>query len=165
MKLVKVKDELYILCEDNGVNEELMLNEAGRPCVLIIQLSYKGNLRDFVVPLRSNISPKTPPWQYFNLPPNSKTKPKHHHGIHYIKMFPIHKYFIDTYLTDCDKYYDTLLNFINKNEKRIVSECQNYLSQCELGKRHFMTPNIDGILNVIDNYGTAPGTKLNATTE
>lgn len=163
MNLVKAKDEFYILCEDNGVNEELMLNEAGRPCVLIIQLLYKSKTRDFVVPLRSNISPKAPGWQYFNLPPNKKTKPKHHHGIHYIKIFPIHKDFIDTYLISCDKYYSTLLDFINKNEKRIVSECQEYLNQCEQGNKHAMTPDIDGILNVIDNYGTYPDTRLNTS--
>ena len=33
MKLVKVKESFYKLCKNNKVNDELMLNEDGRPCV------------------------------------------------------------------------------------------------------------------------------------
>lgn len=156
MNLVKAKEAFYFLCEDNCVNKELMLNEAGRPCVLFIQLTYKGKQRDFVVPLRSNISPTAPSWQYFKLPPNKTTKPNHHHGIHYIKIFPIQKSFIDKYNVSGDKYYTTILNILNKNEKMIVTECQNYLNQCELGNKHSMTPDIDGIIKLIDNYGSIP---------
>jgi len=150
MNLVKVKQSFYSLCEKNGINEELMLNEKGRPCVLIIQLKYKGKIRDFVVPLRSNISPKTPKSQFKALPPNPKTKPTYFHGAHYIKIFPINKTFIDKYHVEDDPYYNTILKILDKEEAAIVSKCQQYLLEIESGKKHQMTPNIDGILNVID---------------
>ena len=60
MKLVKVNQKFYDLCKQYGVADELMENEAGRPGVLLVQLTYKGINRNFVVPLRSNISGKTP---------------------------------------------------------------------------------------------------------
>lgn len=74
IKLVKVKQSFYDLCNENNVADELLFNECGRPCVLIVKLKYKGQLRDFVVPLRSNISKSTPRSQYFSLPPNPSLK-------------------------------------------------------------------------------------------
>lgn len=150
MKLVKVKQSFYTICVKNKVNDELMLNEDGRPCVLIIQLKYKGKTRDFAVPLRSNISPKTPRKQFKSLPPNPKTKPNHFHGIHYIKIFPIDKAYLDKYNVDKDPYYTTIQAILNRDEPDIISACQNYLFEIESDNKHYMTPNIDGILNVID---------------
>lgn len=69
IRLVKVKQEFYSLCQEHNVDEELLFNEAGRPCVLLIRMNYKNNMHDFVVPLRSNISARTPRNQYFALPP------------------------------------------------------------------------------------------------
>lgn len=69
IRLVKVKQEFYSLCQEHNVDEELLFNEAGRPCVLLIRMNYKNNVHDFVVPLRSNISARTPRNQYFALPP------------------------------------------------------------------------------------------------
>lgn len=150
MKLVKVKQDFYNLCTKNKVANELMFNEFGRPCVLILKLTYKNNKMDFVVPLRSNISGYTPKQQYFPLPPNSKTKPGHRHGIHYIKLFPISKKYINNYLIDKDEYYLKLMQIIDKNEKKIISECQKYLDECSAGNKHTMTPNIDGIIDVLN---------------
>lgn len=150
MKLVKVRQSFYTLCKVNAVDEELMLNEDGRPCVLVIQLKYRGKLRDFVVPLRSNISPKTPKSQFKALPPNPKTKPTYFHGVHYIKIFPIDKDFIDKYHVENDKYYATILKILDKEEPSIIKKCQEYLINIENGEKHLMTPNIDGILNVLD---------------
>lgn len=65
IRLVKVKQEFYSLCQEHNVDEELLFNEAGRPCVLLIRMNYKNNMHDFVVPLRSNISARTPHNQYF----------------------------------------------------------------------------------------------------
>ena len=56
MRLVKVKQSFYELIKKNHVDEEILFNECGRPCVLIMDLEYKGLLRKFVVPLRSNIT-------------------------------------------------------------------------------------------------------------
>lgn len=151
MNLIKVKQSFYDLCKQYHVHDELLFNEDGRPCVLIVKLKYKDAYRDFIVPLRSNISPKTPREQYFNLPPTPNTKPKHHHGIHYIKIFPIHKKYIDKYVIDGDKYYSNILNILNKKEAVIVEHCQTYLDECSIGNKHSMTPNIDGIIDVLES--------------
>lgn len=147
MQLVKVKQDFYDECKVHHTEKELMFNECGRPCVLIIQLKYKGNLHKFVVPLRSNISGKAPKWQYFSLPPNPDTKPGNSHGIHYIKLFPIKDKYIDTYMIDKDAYKLMVKKKIDDNEADIVKACQNYLQQIELGDKHPMTPDIDGILS------------------
>ena len=38
IRLVKVKQEFYSLCQEHNVDEELLFNEAGRPCVLLIRV-------------------------------------------------------------------------------------------------------------------------------
>lgn len=108
IRLVKVKQEFYSLCQEHNVDEELLFNEAGRPCVLLIRMNYKNNVHDFVVPLRSNISARTPRNQYFALPPNSSTRPQCRHGIHYFKLFPIKREYIDSYIVN-DEYHTRLL--------------------------------------------------------
>lgn len=77
MRLVKVKQSFYELIKKNHVDEEIVFNECGSPCVLIMDLEYKGLLRKFVVPLRSNISTKTPHNQYFPLVFTQKLKKIH----------------------------------------------------------------------------------------
>ena len=42
MKLVKVKDEFYVRCRQEGTDAEVMFNERGRQCVLMVQLHYKN---------------------------------------------------------------------------------------------------------------------------
>lgn len=150
MRLVKVKQSFYDLIKKNHVDEEILYNECGRPCVLIMDLEYKGFLRKFVVPLRSNISIKTPHNQYFPLPPNRSTRNGNHHGVHYIKLFPIETGYIDRYRID-GEFYKMIHTILSNNESTIVSDCQNYLKECEIGNKHFMTPNIDGIISVLEN--------------
>ena len=147
MQLVKVKQSFYNECKIHNTDSELMFNECGRPCVLIIQLKYKGVLQKFVVPLRSNISGKTPSSQYFSLPPNPDTKPGNSHGIHYIKLFPIKDKYIDNYLISGDSFKIMIKRIIDKNEPTIVKACKDYLSEVEKGNKHYMTPDIDGILS------------------
>ena len=53
MRLVKVNNEFYEKCMQNNTTQELMFNEQGRPCVLIVRLKYKNKKREFIVPLRS----------------------------------------------------------------------------------------------------------------
>lgn len=154
MKLIKVKQTFYDLCKQHGVDEELLFNENGRPCVLIVSLKYKEKDRNFIVPLRSNIAPNVPKDQYCSLPPNPKTKPHHHHGVHYIKLFPIHKKFVDKYVVAGDPYYTNILNILNRKESTIVQACQDYLDACANGNKHIMTPNIDGIIAVLDNLNS-----------
>lgn len=150
MKLVKVSDEFFNLCKKHNVSDELLYNEDGRPSVLIVKLKYKQRYHKFVIPLRSNISPRTPKNQYMSLPPNPHTKANHSHGIHYIKMFPI----VDKYVLPykIDKVYDVLIkNIIDGKETDIIKDCQEYLNQCEEGNKHFMTPDIDGIIEMLDS--------------
>ena len=44
MKLVKVTPKFYEDCQKYGANKnkQLLESEAGRPCVLILSLKYKG---------------------------------------------------------------------------------------------------------------------------
>ena len=151
MKLVKVKDSFYELCRNAGCDDELLFNKDGRPCVLIMQLKYKAKLQNFVVPLRSNITPTTPGIQYFSLPPNNKTLPHHKHGIHYIKLFPITNQYIDMYHIDQDKYLRMIMNIINKNEATIINNTKKYLIDYENGLGHGMTPKIDDIIALLNN--------------
>ena len=148
MKLVKISNEFFNECRKNNVHRELLFNEDGRPSVLIVKLKYKDQYHKFVVPLRSNISPKTPKYQYFSLPPNQQTKPHHSHGIHYIKLFPIEDKYVQSYLIN--EPFDILVKkIIDDNETDIIKSCQEYLQQCESGNKHFMTPDIDGIMNML----------------
>lgn len=146
MQLVKVSPSFYADCKSNGTEEELLFNEQGRPCVLLLRLKYKGNYRMFVVPLRSNISKTAPKNQYFALPPNKDTKPGNHHGVHYIKLFPVSKEYVQRYEIDGNKFLLQVSSILNSNEKTIVDACQRYLEECEKGNKHPMTPDIDGIL-------------------
>lgn len=151
MKLVKVKQDFFDLCEKNNVDDQLMKTKDGRPGVLIVKLKYKGKDRDFIVPLRSNIPPKAAQWEYKKLPPNKDTKPGYHHGIHYIKIFPIKKAYIDKYNIDKSPYLLTVKSIIDKSTKEIVDACQNYLLDYEQGNKHKFSVNIDGIIKVLES--------------
>lgn len=146
MELVKVKETFYTECVKHNTDQELMFNEQGRPCVLMIRMKYRDKYYKFVVPLRSNISGATPKNQYFSLPPNANTKKGNSHGLHFIKIFPVTEQYIDKYLIDKSSHKLMIKSIIDKNEETIINECQNYLESCEQGKQHYMTPNIDGIL-------------------
>lgn len=148
MRLVKVSNDFFKECKKNNVHKELMFNECGRPSVLIMKLKFQEQYHKFVVPLRSNISPTTPKKQYFSLPPNSKTKPHHSHGIHYIKMFPIDDKYVQSY--EISEPFDLMVKkIIDKNESNIIQSCQEYLKQYESGNKHYMTPDIEGILGML----------------
>ena len=62
-------------------------------------------------------------------------------------MFPIDKKYIDNYLIDKSTYMVQVKAIIDRKENEIVKKCRDYLSQCEVGKKHLMTPDIDGILS------------------
>lgn len=151
MKLVKVKKSFYEECKKRGLEKELLFNEGGRPCVLIVRLPYKGKRHDFVVPLRSNISHTIPKQQYFSLPPNPNTQKGHAHGIHYIKLFPITKKYIDKYAIDKDKYKVMIKSIIDANEAKIVDSCKQYLQEYEKGHANPYTPDIDAIIMMLED--------------
>lgn len=122
-----------------------MLQKAGRPCALIIQLKYKGHRYDFAVPLRSNIHPSAPKDQYFPLPTRSTTKSGYRHGVHYIKMFPIDRTKTHKFYTN-GMFYGMVKAILDKNEKQIIAECQDYLNRYEQGIRPTYCTDIDLIL-------------------
>lgn len=154
MKLVKVSKNFYELLKIHKLDDQLMYNEQGRPCVLLVKLKYNDTMYDFVAPLRSNISSKAAKWEYFSLPPNSKTREHNRHGIHYIKLFPIVKEYIDLYKIKNDIYFDKIIKRIQKNEKQIITSCQDYLDNYSKDNKHPFTPNIDAILNLLYNVET-----------
>lgn len=126
-----------------------MLHKAKRPCALILKLTYKGKRRDFAIPFRSNISPAAPTEQYFPLPPRSTTKNGYRHGLHYIKMFPVDKTKVDKFRMD-DMYYKMIHAILNRDEKQIVKECQEYLHKYEIGIRPAYSTNLDLLIQIVD---------------
>ena len=105
MRIVSISDDFI---EEYGVNDREFMFKHGRPCIVVVRLRFRGKRRDFAVPFRSNISPNVPKDQYFALPPRSQTKPRHRHGIHFIKMFPIEKRFQRRFRTEGNPYYETV---------------------------------------------------------
>ena len=152
MNLVIVKDTFFKECKSQGADpyNQLLLNEAGRPCVLVVKLKYKGVKRNFVVPLKSNITANTDKTTYFALPPNSKTKSGNFHGVYYIKLFPIEKKYIQPYLYKGNVFLEGIKNIIDGNDKIIISACQDYLNEYEQGNRNKYTPDIDAIIELLN---------------
>ena len=147
MRIVKVSRSFFNDCIAHGTDRELLFNERGRPCVLILNLTYRGKRHKFIVPIRSNISGTTPEEQYFPLPTTSNTRPGRKHGIHYIKLFPIKDEYVQKYrVNTVDRYWIATQSIINSHEREIVDACQNILNEYDVGNRHPMTPDIDGIL-------------------
>lgn len=129
---------------------EFLTKSSSRPHVLVLSLTYKGKKRNFAVPLRSNIPPGEMPWFYYALPPRATTKPKHRHGLHYIKMFPITKKYQCKFWTGKNPSYVLYQNIISKNKKQIIRDCQKYLNNYEKGLRHPYSVDIDSIIQQLD---------------
>ena len=116
MRIVSIADEYF---EHFGKGDREFMSKRGRPCIVVVRLRFRGKRRDFAVPFRSNIAPNVPKDQYFPLPPRSTTKPRHRHGIHYIKMFPIEKRFQRRFRTEGNPYYETIQRILDANSRRI----------------------------------------------
>ena len=153
MNLVKVQKRFFDCCKLNGADpkNQLLHNEADRPCVLLLKLNYKGKKRDFVVPLKSNIKPNTDRKTFFPLPPNPNTRENNFHGIYYIKLFPIQKKYLQRYQYSGNPYLCKVKSIIDKNERNIVNACQRYLDDYSKGKRNHYTPELDLIIDFLDN--------------
>ena len=145
MKLVTIKSASL----KQYLTDPEMLHKAKRPCVLIIRLKYKGRRYDFAVPLRSNINPSSPKDEYFPLPPRKTTKSKHRHGIHYIKMFPVRKDMLLLFRHKGNSEAELIKSIIDKNEKAIVKECQEYLIRYEKGLRPQYSTDIDLLIKLL----------------
>lgn len=153
MKLFKVHENFFNSCKSLEADpcNQLLHNEAGRPCVLLIRLKYKGENRDFVVPMKSNIAANTDKKTFFALPPNKRTKLGNYHGIYYVKLFPIDRKYIQPYLIVGNTYMQTIQAIIDKpdNEREIVNACQNYQAEYEKGNKNYYTPDIDLIIEKV----------------
>lgn len=147
MKIASVSPKFF---EDYGIEDDQLLLEDGRPCVIVSNLNFMGESRSFAVPLRSNIAPKVPKEQYFKLPPRPKTKPGYRHGVHYSKMFPVD----NSYLLKYRKGQDVSWEIIDKNAKDIISECQNYLERYEQGEKPLFSVDIGKISNAMKSETT-----------
>lgn len=143
MKLVSIDTRLF----DKFKQDTEILQKSKRPYVLVIRLSYKEELYNFAVPIRSNISANTPKNQYFPLPPRSTTKPHNHHGLHYAKMFPVTKQYLIRYRTKGNSFAEMIQSIIDKNSKQIVTECQSYLNFYATGVQPPYSTDIDYLLS------------------
>lgn len=146
MKIVTIKNEL--LNKYSGDSE--VLKKATRPCVLIVRLKYRGVSYDFAVPMRSNIPAAAPKDQYFSLPPRPQTRPRNHHGLHYIKMFPVKKQYLVRYRTEGNEFATIISSIIDKNSKQIVDACQQYLDLYGKGIRPAYATDIEYLIEQLN---------------
>ena len=112
MKVVSVSSDYF---EEIAAGDREFMLKHGRPCALVVRLKFRGKRRDFAVPLRSNIAPNVPKWQYFPLPPRPATKPHHRHGLHYIKMFPIEKKYQRRFRMEGNAYYEKVQTILDES--------------------------------------------------
>lgn len=152
MKLISINRKLI---DAFSKADREVLTKAARPVVLIVRLTYRGRRRDFAVPLRSNIAPSSPKSEYFALPNRPNTRPFHHHGLHYIKAFPVAKQFYELYHTEGNIAAKLTLAFIDKYEKQIISECQAYLDNYCAGNRPPFSTDIDLLIAKLEEMITS----------
>ncbi|MBQ6638504.1 MAG: hypothetical protein IJH82_07610 [Lachnospiraceae bacterium] len=145
MRLVKIKPEVL---KKYSADKQIMQKDE-RPSVLIMRLLYKGQNYTFAVPVRSNIPAASPKDEYFPLPTRSTTKDGRRHGIHYIKMFPIKPSDAVLYRTDGNLYAALVKGVIDKHEKQIIKECQDYLQWYENGRHPEYATDIDYLLTLL----------------
>lgn len=143
MKFITVSQKYFDLCGDDP---EILFRENRRPHLLVLSLQYKGATRRFAIPLRSNIPANAPKEQYFALPPRPSTRPGNHHGLHYIKMFPITKEYQEKFWVGEKSSYLLFQEIISKNDKEIVDACQQYLDNYAAGIHPKYSVNIDRVL-------------------
>lgn len=134
MKITAISDKYFEKCSFEG--DELLHNkQEKRPYVIILKLNYMGNKHDFAIPFRSGIKSYFDKTQYYSLPPRSSTKPNEIHGLHYIKMFPVTKEYLQKYHLYDDKYNQLIQKIVTDNKDTIITEAQNYLDGYSSGER------------------------------
>nr|WP_111570808.1 type III toxin-antitoxin system ToxN/AbiQ family toxin [Halanaerobium saccharolyticum] len=147
MFLASISDDFFDLC---AFDEELLYNKNNRPHLIILKLKYNNSRHDFAVPLRSNLQNHLPKSEYFSLPPRSTTKNNRIHAIHFLKMFPIKRIYLEKFNIEGNKHYKLIENVIKKNEKEIVEKAQKYLDKYQNGYKHRFATNIDRIYLTIN---------------
>ncbi|MEF9967775.1 MAG: hypothetical protein RR766_04605, partial [Longicatena sp.] len=99
IKIVSINDEFFNLFQDDSDKQMLLIKKEmnRRPCLILLKIKFNGLRYTFALPFRSNINEKAPQDTYFALPPRGSTKLNHHHGLHYIKAFPIADKYFNSY--------------------------------------------------------------------
>ena len=143
MKFITVSQKYFDMCGDDP---ELLFRKDRRPHLLVLALKYNEKQYQFAVPFRSNIPATAPKNQYFSLPPRPTTRAGNHHGLHYIKMFPITSKYQEKFWVGKDASYVLYQNIIDKNSQQIVAECQKYLDDYAAGIHPRFSVNIDAAL-------------------
>lgn len=64
-------------------------------------------------------------------------------------MFPIKKKYLRKFNTANNKYYHVIKGILNRNQKTIISECQNYLKMYEQNGMPDYAVNIDAMISDI----------------
>lgn len=147
MRIVSISDDFL---ERFAAGDREFMQKHGRPCLLVIRLKFRGKRRDFAVPFRSNIAPNVPKDQYFALPPLPSTRPRHRHGIHYIKMFPVEKRLLRRFRTEGNPYYEIIERIVDEHEREIVADCQRYLAAYERDGRPRYAVDLDRMIALLD---------------
>lgn len=129
MRFSSISPDFFKLCSFDPE----VLHKEGRPYLIILKLNYNNSKQDFAIPFRSNIANYIPKDQYYSLPPRFSTKKNKIHGLHYIKMFPVHKKYLQKFHVDKDVYYQKIMGIIQKNKKQIIKEAQAYLDNYQNG--------------------------------
>lgn len=154
MKLTSISDRFFeTFCP---LDPEILDKDNNRPYLIILRLKYKGNRHDFAIPFRSIIANYIPRDQYFPLPLRPTTRSNRIHGLHYIKMFPIKKSFLEKFHTKGDPYYTTISDIIKRNLNDIIGQAQAYLDRYESGQRISMGTNIELIYSALNPVVTVP---------
>lgn len=65
-------------------------------------------------------------------------------------MFPVDKTKVDKFHMD-DMYYKMIHAILNRDERQIVKECQEYLRKYESGIRPAYSTNLDLLIQILDN--------------
>lgn len=164
MKFSSINDGFFALC---SFDTELLDNAhiGKRPYIIVLRLKYYNIRPYFALPFRSNISATTPRNQFFPLPPRKATKDKRHHGLHYIKMFPVKKEYLEKFNVDKDPYYAMIKGFIAKNGRRVIAEAQQYIDNYMSGTRCPYCTNIDAIFSTLYGAEAFEGLRQAAATK
>lgn len=149
MKFVTVSEAYFRML---STDREVLFRENRRPHLLVVSLTYQGRRHNFAVPLRSNIPHSALKEHYFALPPRPSTRPGNHHGLHYIKMFPINKSAQEKFWVGKQSSYILYQQIINKHQKEIVAACQAYLDSYTNGARPPYSVDIDKALRCLDTF-------------
>lgn len=153
MKFVTISRRYY---DALSADPQMLFRENRRPHLLVLTLDYKHNRYNFAVPLRSNIPHYEPRDHYFALPPRPATMPGNHHGLHYIKMFPICRSAQERFWVGDNPSYLLYQDIIKRNERSIVQDCQQYLDTYAQGVKPQYAVDIDLALRCMAEFMDHP---------